>query len=479
MSSSKLKDKTVSGMSWSAVDSISSQGITFIVGLVLANLLSPAEYGLIGIITIFISISNTIVDSGFSNSLIRKQTVTDEDYSTTFTFNLVLSVIMYIILYLSSPSISLFFHHAQLVPTTRVLGIVIIINSIAIVQRTKLIKNIDFKRQAKISFISSIISGIIGILLAFLGFGVWALVAQQISRQSTNTIGLWVSAHWTPSLSFSKKSFNYQFSFGWKLLLSQIISTIWTEANSLIIGRCYSSATLGQYSRANQFSSLFSNNLTSIIQRVSFPVLSSMKNDEKRLKANYKKMIKVTMFISFIGMLTLAACSRPLIFVLIGEKWEDATKYLPILCFQFLLYPVRAINMNMLQVVGRTDQLLMLEIIKRTLALIPLSLGIFVSIYWMMWGSVVNGIIGYILNSYYSTLEQFMDILPSLIFGSVVALMMYSINFIGLSYLTTLFLQITVGIILIIVLGQVIKIEEYMELKQIVVSTVSKHCHRK
>lgn len=485
MSSSNLKDKTIAGMSWSALDNIANQGITFLVSLELARLLSPAEYGLIGMITIFISISNTIVDSGFSNSLIRKHTVTDEDYSTTFTFNLVLSVVMYALLYLCSPSIASFFHQKQLVALTRVLGVVVIINSIAIVQRTKLFRNIDFKRQANISVTSSIISGIVGITMALCGFGVWSLVAQQISRQLANAVGLWISANWVPSLYFSKISFNYQFNFGWKLLLSQIISTIWTEANNIVIGRCYSSEALGQYSRAHHFSGLFSTNMTSIIQRVSFPVLSSIKEDVRRLKENYKKIIKTSMFVSFVGMLSLAACSKPLIYVLIGEKWEVATHFLPILCFNFMLYPVRAINTNMLQVVGKTDKLLILEFLKRSLALIPLSLGIFIGIYWMLWGNVVNGIIGYILNSYfsgkyikYSTWEQFLDILPSLLFGSVIALIMYSITLLTLSDLLTLLLQISICFLSIVLLGQITKIEPYMELKQIIISTCSKIQHR-
>lgn len=486
MSESKgLKNRAVIGVGWSAIDNIANQGITFLVGLVLARLLSPAEFGLIGIMTIFISLSNTIVDSGFSNSLIRKPQITEIDYSTTFIFNIVLSVIMYFFLFVSAPFIAVFFHQEQLTLLTRFLGIVVIVNSLAIVQRTKLVIEIDFKRQAKVSIVSSVVSGIIGIALALYGFGVWALIAQQISRQVVNAIGLWICAHWIPTFSFSVDSFKYQFEFGWKLLLSQLLNTIWSEANNIVIGRYYSPVTLGQYSRAHQFSTLFSSNMTGIIQRVSFPVLSSIQEDKERLKANYKKLIKVTMLLSFTGMLAMAACARPLIGVLIGEKWELAADFLPILCLNFMLYPIRAINTNMLQVVGRTDQLLILEIVKKVIYIVPLLLGAFVNIYWMLWGNVVAGILGYILNSYfsgkfvnYSMIEQIKDILPSLLFGMTVSCGMYLFTLTSFSNLFILISQMMMGGILIFILGEITKMEPYMELKDIIFSILTKYCHR-
>lgn len=476
-----LKKKAVKGIGWSAVDSFASQGITFLVGLVLARLLSPTEYGLIGIISILITISNTIVDSGFSNSLIRKPDLSKEDYSTTFIFNIALSVLMYLILAIAAPWIAKFFHKEQLTVLTRVLGIVVVVNALAIVQRTKLVREIDFKRQAKISVLSSSVSGIVGISLAYLGFGVWALVAQQLSRQVVNTFGLWISAHWTPSLAFSKRSCRYQFQFGWKLLVSQLLNTIWNEANNVVIGRCYSPASLGQYSRAHQFSTLFSSNMTAIVQRVSFPVLSSIQDDNVRLVVGYKRIIQITMLLSVSGMLALAACSKPLIFTLIGEKWGQAASFLPIICFNLMLYPIRAINTNMLQVVGRTDQLLVLEVMKKIIYLIPLCLGIFVGIYWMLWGNVIAGIIGYLLNAHfsgrfihYSITQQIVDIFPSLLFGIVVYVGMYVISFMGYSDLLTLIIQFSVGLTLFYMLGEVTKFGPYCELKSIVVSVVSK-----
>ena len=476
-----LKDKTVYGVGWSAVDSIASQGITFLVGLVLARLLTPSEYGLIGMITIFISLSNTIVDGGFSNAIIRKPEVTNDDYSTMFVFNMLLSLVLYFALFMCSPYIANFFHQSQLIELTRVLGLIVIINSIVIVQRTKLVREIDFKRQAIVSVISSTTSGIVGIGMALWGFGVWSLVAQQLSRQIVNSIGLWVTAHWKPSFIFSISSFKYQFNFGWKLLLSQLLNTIFNEANNIIIGRCYSSAILGQYSRAHQFSSLFSTNITGIVQRVSFPVLSTIQDDLSRLKANYKKIIQSTMFVSCIGMFSLAACSRPLVYVLIGEKWGMAADIIPILCYNFVLYPVRAINTNMLQVVGRTDQLLILEVIKKIIYLVPLSLGVFIGIYWMLWGNVIVGILGYCLNSYfsgkyinYTTWQQFVDILPCLVYGFFVAIMMYFITLLGLSNLITLIVQIVLGIFLTISIGEFFKFVPYLELKESTLSLLSK-----
>lgn len=481
MAEQGLKQKTARGVGWSAIDSIAGQGVTFIVGLILARLLSPEEYGLIGIITIFISVFNTVVDSGFSNAIIRKQHATDDDYDTVFIFNLALSGILFALLFLLAPAIAHFFRNEQLVPLTQVMASIVIINSLAIVQRTKLIKSIDFKTQTKVSLASSVISGIVGITMAYCGMGVWSLVGQQISRQSINTLGLWHSGRWRPRFRFSLISFKELFSYGWKLLVSQLITTIWNEISHVVIGRCYSSADLGQYTRAHQFSSIFSTNLTAIVQRVSFPVLSSIQDDKERLKESYKKVITTTMFITGLCMFGLAAVSKSLILVLIGEKWMAAATYLPILCFNFVLYPLRAINTNMLQVSGRSDQLLILEIIKKMIAIGPLLLGVFISIYWMLWGNVLAGIIGYFLNSYfsgkyvdYTTWQQLKDITPSLLFAAIVSVCTYMVVFLQQPALLTLVLQTIVFIFSLFVLARISKIPTFYELMSILKTVIKK-----
>ena len=476
-----LKSKTIKGTSWSFIDSVAGQGITFLVGLVLARLLTPDEYGLIGIITIFISLFNSIVDSGFSSALVRKNDVTDKDYNTVFITNLIVSVILCIALLLCSPLIADFFNRPELTALTRVMSVVVIINAFAIIQRTILVKKVDFKTQTKVSLISSISSGAIGIVMALQGFDVWSLVGQQISRQLLNSVFLWVYAKWMPKFQFSVESFKELFGFGWKLLISSLIDTIWREIYQVVIGKCYSPAVLGQYTRAQQFGSIFSSNLTTVIQRVSYPVLSSIQDDKERLKAGYKKIIKTSMLITFVLMLGLAGIAEPMIIVLVGEQWLPAVPFLQIICFQMMLYPLHSLNLNMLQVQGRSDLFLKLEIIKKIIAVGPLLLGIFVNIYYMLIGSIITGFISYYLNAYYSgpalnysIKEQLKDILPSFGVALLMAAIVYAISYISLSPFILLPLQIYVGIIITIILCKLFKLPEYVEVEEIALKILNK-----
>ena len=476
-----LRGKTLRGAGWSFIDSMASQGITFFVGLVLARLLTPAEYGLIGIILIFIAVFNSIVDSGFSSALIRKKNAKSIDYDTIFIVNMVMSLLLFVICYLVAPVIASFFNESQLIPLTRVMGFTVIINAFAIIQRTILVKNIDFKTQTRVSLIASISSGVVGIVMAVAGMGVWSLVAQQLSRQFLNTLFLWIWNKWRPRLQFSFDSLKELFGFGWKLLASGLIDTLWRELYQVIIGKYYTPMALGQYTRAKQFASIFSSNLTTIVQRVSYPALSSIQDDKERLIRGYRKVIKITMYVTFICMMMLAAVSRPMIEVLIGEKWLEAANMLPIICMMMMLYPLHAINLNMLQVQGRSDLFLRLEIIKKIIALGPLCLGIFVGIYWMLWGSVLGGFIGYYLNSYYSgkflnynMITQIKDILPSFLLASVVALITYIVSYVPAVSYIVFPLQIITGIISVVALSELFKIKEYKEIKKMVQSAIIK-----
>lgn len=476
-----LKQKTVKGVGWSFADNIANQGITFLVGLVLARLITPEEYGLIGIILIFVAVFDSIVNCGFSNALIRKNDANDKDYNTVFIVNMVLSVALFIIFFFSAQYIADFFNQPLLKPLTQVMGSIVIIHAFAIIQRTILIKRIDFKTQTKASVISSVSSGIIGITMAFYGYGVWSLVGQQLSRALLNTFCLWIYSHWWPKLQFSWNSFRELFGFGWKLLVSSLIDTIWKEIYQVVIGKCYAPATLGQYTRAHQFGSIFSSNLNSVIQRVSYPVLSSMQGDKQRMKEGYRRVIKVTMLVTFVLMLGLAAVSKPMIQVLVGDQWLIAANFLPIICLQMMLYPLHALNLNMLQVQGRSDLFLKLEIIKKCVALIPLSLGIFVGIYWMIWGSVFTGMFAYYLNSYYSgkflnysILAQIKDIIPSLYIAIIMALFTYFVSYLPLSPFMLLPLQIIVGATIAITLCEYLKRPEYLEIKSIALSIQQK-----
>ncbi|MCD8081360.1 MAG: lipopolysaccharide biosynthesis protein, partial [Bacteroides sp.] len=367
--------------------------------------------------------------------------------------------IFYVIIYISAPAISRFFNEPSLISITRVMGGILVINALSIIQRTLLIKKIDFKVQTKISVIVSLSSGIVGIGMALLGLGVWSLVGQQISRQFLNSAFLWRYSSWRPSWIFSKKSFKELFGFGSKIMLSGLITTVHKHIYYLIIGRFYSAAQLGQYTRAEQFNSIFSSNLTNVVQRVSFPVLSSIQDEPQRLKIAYRKVIRTTMLVTFICMLGLAAVARPLVLILIGEKWLESVYYLQIICFSGMLYPLHALNLNILQVKGRSDLYLKLEIIKKVLALIPIFWGIKYGIEYMLWGSVVVSLFAYFLNSYYSarlidysTAQQVKDILPAFLISSFIAICMWGLSFFDHPNLLLLILQLIVGFVLMIVI---------------------------
>ena len=476
-----LRHKTIHGVGWSFIDNISNSGITFLVGLVLARLLTPEEYGIMAMIAIFIAISNSIIDSGFSNALIRKTRIERVDYSTVFYFNLTVSILIYALLYLAAPTISVFFKEPVLLAVIRIIGWVLIINALAIIPRTQFVRNVDFKTQTKVSLISSISSGVIGIGMALGGMGVWSLVGQQLFRQFLNTLFLWVYSKWHPVWEFSMKSFKELFGFGSKLLLSGLLDTIYKNIYYIVIGRFYTSAQLGQYTRAEQFNMIFSSNLTSVVQRVSYPVLSSIQEEPERLREAYRKVIKITMLITFACMLGLAAVAKPLILILIGEKWLPAVYFLQIICFSGILYPLHAINLNILQVKGRSDLFLKLEIIKKIIAVGPIVVGIAYGIEYMLWGSVLTSFIAYFLNSYYSanlinypTGEQIKDILPTFLTSFVVAAFMWSVSFWNISVYALLPIPLFAGILLALFIYEKLHLDEYLEVKQLVLSVLKR-----
>lgn len=476
-----LKDKTVKGVGWTALDSVASYGISFLVGLVLARLLSPDEYGLIGIITIFIAVFNTIIDSGFSIALIRKPNVTNDDYCTVFFINLGISVVLALLLYFGANGIAVYFGREELVSLTQVMSCILIINALGIVQKAKLTKQLDFKSQTKISIIASSISGVLGIGAALLGIGVWALVVQQLSRQLLNTVLLWAFSRWIPQLRLSLASFKELFGFSWKLLVAQIINTVWTKLYQFVIGKFYSSETLGHYTRAEQFATIFSSNITTIVQRVSLPVMSEIQDDSQRLVTAYRRIIKSTMLLTLVLMFGLAAVAKPMIYVLIGEQWMPCVPFLQILCFSFAFYPLHALNLNMLQVQGRSDILLILQIIKNIIALIPLALGIWVGIYWMLGGSVICGFFDYFVNSYYSGKKlgytswmQLKDIGPSFLVATIMAIPVWALSLLPVSNYLILPAQLLCGSLIVIGLCEKMKLTEYDDLKNTLITYVSR-----
>ena len=481
MSKQSLKDKSINGVGWSAAESFLSHGVTFLVGLVLARLLSPAEYGLIGIVTIFTTILSSVVDSGFSNAVIRKKGATDDDYNTMFITNMAMSIVLFVLLYFSAPFIASFFEREELVPLTRAMGFLLILQALSIVQNTILTKRIDFKTKTKASVIAGVVSGVIGIAFAFMGFGVWSLVAQQLSNKLCFTICLWIYNKWWPKFRFSVPSFRYMWGFGWKLMVSGLLDKIWSQLYQAVVGKYYSPATLGQYSRSKEYAHFFSTNFTTIVQRVSYPVLSEVQDDKARMVSGYRKIIKLSMFVTAICMISMGAVAEPLIYCLIGPKWHQAASFLPLICVSLSLHPLHAINLNMLKVQGRSDLFLILEIIKKVVAIGPICLGIFVNIYWMLVGSIVTGIIYFFLNSYYtgkklnySSWMQLKDVAPSYGLAFIIAISIYFFKYLPLSYFIVLPIQIVVGASVFFLICEKMQMKEYKELKSIIL----KYFHR-
>ena len=481
MAEQNLKDKTIKGSFWSGIDNVAQYVVTFIVGIVLARLLSPDDYGLIGIIAIFTAVCQTLINGGFTTALIRKKDATDDDYNTVFIVNLMMSLMLYAIIFLCAPLIAQFFGREELVDLTRVASLSMIIGALSLVQQTRLTKRIDFKTQTKITITSSISSGIIGIVMAFTGFGVWALVFSNVSGKLINTVGLWIVNKWMPALRFSMASFRELFGFGWKMMVSTLLDTVWKELFQVVVGKFYCSATLGQYTRAKQYSQLFSSNLTAVIQRVTYPVLSNIQDERERMVAAYRKIIKTSMFISAVCSFALGAASEPLLYCMIGPQWHEAAIYLPLICLSGSLYPLHAINLNMLQVQGRSDLFLALEIVKKIIAVGPLMIGAFVGILPMLYTNLIVGVISFFLNSYfpgkmlgYTSWMQIKDIAPSFGVASVVALSVWFLKYLPISNWVILPIQVIFGATVFFIICRMSNLEEYKEMKSIVTQLFKK-----
>ena len=473
--SESLKERTVSGFIWSFTENFFNLGITFIVGIILARLLSPREFGLIGMLTIFIAISQSFINSGFSQALIRKKDPSIADYSTVFYFNLLIGIFCFLILFFCAGLISRFFNEPQLKLLLQVLGFSLIINAFTLIQQTILTRRIDFKLQTKISIISSVVSGVVGIGMAFAGYGVWSLAIKTLTMYAITSILLWLWNKWKPVLVFSIKSFKELFSFGSNLLISGLIDTIYRNLFYFIIGKYYLAQELGYYTRADQFNMLPSSSMTTVIQRVSYPVLSIIKEDIPKLKEAYSKLIRSTMLICFVLMFGMAAIARPMILTLIGEQWEPCVIYLQMLCFVGMFYPLSALNLNMLQVEGRSDLFLRLEIIKKSLAVPIIALGIIWGIKAMITGMIVLSLISYYLNSYwsgrfirYSFLEQIKDILPSFLLAAGMSIVVFLIGLLlPLPSLPLLLIQLAIGTLITVGICEIIHFKDYIYIKEI------------
>lgn len=397
-----LKGKTFRGIIWSAIERFSTQGIQFVFGIILARLLTPADYGMIAMLTIFLAISQTFIDSGFGNALIRKTDRTEKDKATVFFFNIFMGLTCYGIIFATAPLIAKFYAIPELALVLRILAINLIIQSFSAIQRLNLTIDLDFKKQAKISLCGVIISGCIGLYFAYNGYGVWSLVVQQLSNTAVQLILFWSLAHWHPICFFSKESFKTMFGFGSKLLASGLLDTIYRNMYDLIIGKVFTSSTLGVYTRASHFAQFPSTNITGIFQRVTYPVLSKLQNDEDKLRTSYLKFLNIASLIVFPLMIELAALAKPLVLFLLTDKWFSVILLLQIICISKMWYPVHAINLNILQVIGRSDLFLKLEVIKKIVGVVILCVTVPMGIVAMCFGQWVSCAFSLIINTYYS-----------------------------------------------------------------------------
>lgn len=472
-----VKEQTLSSVKWTAVEKFSLQGIQFILSLVMARLLSPSDYGTVGMIAIFLSISRTFIDSGFANALIRKKDRTEDDFCTVFYFNIFISSVCYIILFLIAPWVADFFKTPILRAILRVQSINLLINSLVQIQITKMTIDLNFKAGAKIAIVSSIISGICGILLAYFGFGVWAIVFQGIISAIVSAICLVYAIRWRPKLVFSWDSFLSMFSYGNKLLASGLLNTIYANMTTLVIGKFYTSKDLGYYNRGTHFARFPVDTANGIVGRVTFPIMAKIQDDDEYLISVYRRYIRIMSLVIFFGCAAMAAMAKPLILLLLTEKWKESVIFLQIYAFAIMFDHINKINLNLLQVKGRSDLFLKLEIIKKTISTVILFSSIPFGVIGICISKVIYSQIAIVINTYYTGklfglgyLSQFRDFSKYLILSVLACLPAALISFIGDNNIISLLIGGVISLSLYVVMLR--KDESLIQLVDIVVEKI-------
>jgi O-antigen/teichoic acid export membrane protein len=482
-----LKQKTISALSWSFAGNFAVQAIAFVIGIILARLLSPREYGLIGMVTIFIVLTQPFISSGFGLALIRKKECTDTEFSTVFYFNLITGIFFYGIIFWAAPYISSFFNEPELTKITRVIGLIILIDAVTIIQTTILTKDVNFKLQTKIGISSSVVSGILGIVLAYKGFGVWSLVYKTMAQQLIRSGLHWFNSRWKPQQKFSFTVLKELFGFSSKLLASDILDKFYYNIYNLVIAKYFSARELGLYTRAKMFNDLIAQNLSEMVGSVAFPVLASIQDEPERLKESYKKIFTGVNFIVWIALFILVAVAKPLVITLIGEQWIESVIYLQLLCFVGIFYPVHALTKNILYVYGRSGLFFRLQIFTKALAAPAIIIGVFFGIKYMIMAMIVGGLIEFLVKAYYSgkfvnysLLNQVKDLVPTFLLAITIGLSLYVISlFLNTEPLLTLLIQLFSGIVLTLGLSELFKLKEYLFIKEVALSQFNKISNRK
>ena len=448
MAEISLKQKTKRGLYWKFAEQFSNYGVQFVIGIILARLLSPSDYGITALPAVFIAIAGVFTSAGFSDALVRKPELKEEDLSTTFLYSLGVGALCYVILFFASPWIAEFYNTPVLKPLMRITALTFLITPIGVPQSVLLKRKLNFKTPAKISVVVKILSGIVGISLAYYGYGVWALVLSGLFATVAGLVITMSVVRWLPKTGWSKESFSYLWGFGNKMMASALLDTIYHNITPIIVGKYFSTADLGVYNRARQYAAMPSQQVHSVVREVSFPVLSKLQDDTEKLISHYRKMIKVSAFVVFPIMMLMSALARPLVLTLITAKWEECVILLQLLCFSMMWYPVNALNLNILTVCGRTDVFLRLEIIKKIWGLFILCSSLPFGLIAFCSAGIVSSIVSVYINTWYTGKsygfgfkEQIRDLMPTIILG----LVMFA-SVLGLTYLIhNLVLQLVVG----------------------------------
>ena len=446
-----LKQQTKKGLYWSFFNQFANYGMQFCVGIVMARLLSPSDYGITALPAVFMAVAYIIQNGGLSGALIRKTDLSEKDLSTAFYYSISVGIVLYVVMFFSATWIADFYNTPVLVPLIRVTALGFLWGPLGTPQNVILNRKLDFKTPTKISIISRIVSAIVGISMAFIGYGLWALVISGLLSSFLSLLMNWYVVRWIPKTGWSKDSFKYLWDYGNKMMASSLLDTLYNNIAPVFIGKFYSPAELGVYNRAQGYAMMPSQNVTGVIQGVTFPVLSKMQNDDEALAHNYRRMLKATAFIIFPIMMMLSALAHPLVIILVTAKWESCVILLQIICFSFMWYPVHAINLNLLQVKGRSDLFLRLEIIKKIVGVSILAITLPHGLIVFCCGSVVSSLIALIINTYYTGklinvgyFKQMRDLLPIVLLGLVMFAMIHLSNYL----IPNMLLQIICGGIL-------------------------------
>lgn len=453
MTEQNLKSRVLSGLYWKALENGGVQLVQLLISLILARLLGPDRYGTISLLLVFIAIANVFIQSGFQTALIQKQKVKDVDYSSVFFLSLGVAAVLYCGIFAGAPAVAAFYRDPELSPMLRVLALMIFFGAVVSVQTAIVSRNMEFRKMCAASLLATSFSGIAGVIGAFQGLGTWALVVQQLGNQFLLMVFLWVLVDWRPKLLFSLRRLETLFSYGWKLLCSSLIDTVYNNLYTMVIGKIYQADMVGYYNRGNQFPQLIVNNLASSIQAVMLPAFSSSQEDKERMKAMVRRSIVTSVFLVFPMMAGLIATAKPLISIVLTDEWLPCVPFLQIMCVAYALWPMHVANLQAINAMGRSDIFLKLELIKKVIGLLVLAAGLPLGIYAMVWFKALSDFICTFINAYpnkkllgYSFLEQWRDVFPSLILSVVMGAAVYSLQFVIHNNWVLLPVQIVAGV---------------------------------